>query len=73
MKIKIDDIIEKYGMDYNSAINLDMEGRKEISLKEAMNLQGRGIIIDKEQDIYTNDLPHEERKSSVSMIFEFLR
>lgn len=66
-------IMEKYGMDYKTAVNLDMEGKTEISFEEAMNLDGRGIIIDKDQDICTNDLPQEERKSSLLTIFEFLK
>ena len=72
MKIKIADIIEKYGMDYATAISLDIKGISEISFEEAMHLDGRGIVIDSEQDIYTNDLPQEERKSSLAMIFKFL-
>jgi hypothetical protein len=76
MKIRIDDVIEKYGMDYAGALNLDVEGRNEgraeISFEEAMNLHGRGILVDKEQDIYTNDLAQEERKRSILAIFEFV-
>lgn len=72
MKIKVTSVIEKYGMDYETATNLDMEGRTEISFEEAMCLDGIGILIDKEQDIYTNELPQEERKSRLSIIFEFL-
>lgn len=69
MKIKIDDIIEKYGMNYATAMNLDIEGMKEISFEEAMCLRGRGILIDRNKDIYTNDLPQEERKRILSGIF----
>lgn len=71
MKIKIDNLIEKYGMDYATAINLDIEEKTEISFEEAMHLHGRGILIDEEQDVYTNDLPQDERKSSL-MIFKSL-
>lgn len=72
MKIKIDDIIEKYGMNYATAMNLDIEGKKEISFEEAMRLRGRGILIDRKQDTYTNDLPQGERKSALSEIFKSL-
>jgi hypothetical protein len=66
-------IIEKYGLDYKTAVSLDVNGGTEISLEEAMNLDGRGIVIDKDQDIYTNDLPQEERKSSLLTVFECLK
>jgi hypothetical protein len=66
-------IIGRYRLDYKTAVNLDMKRKTEISLEEAMNLEGRGIIIDKEQDIYTNDLHQEERRSSLLTIFECLK
>ena len=72
MKIRAVDIIEKYGMDYKTATNLDMEGTTEISFEEAMCLKGRGILLDEEQNVYTNDLPQEERKLCLLTIFEFL-
>ena len=71
MKIKLADIIEKYGMDYIIAINLDIEGMTEISFEKAMCLDGRGIFIDKEKHIYTNDLPLDERKITLSKMFDF--
>ncbi len=72
MKINIDSVIEKYGMDYNTALYLDIERKTEISFEEAMYLNGRGIFIDKEEDICTNDLPQEERKSMLLTIFRSL-
>lgn len=72
MKVKVEDIIEKCGMDYVTAGNLDIEEITEISFEEVMHLPGRGICIDIEQDIYTNDLPQEERKSALSEIFRIL-
>jgi hypothetical protein len=72
MKIRVIDIIEKYGMDYRTAISLDMKGKTEISFEEAMCLDGRGILVDKGQDIYTGDLPQEERKSKLLRIFKLL-
>ena len=72
MKIKLDDIVDKCGMDYTTVVNLYTEGKTEISFEEAMSLRGRGILVDKEQDIYTNDLAQEERKSELSEIFESL-
>lgn len=69
MKIKVEKIIEKYGTDYITAGNLDVEGITEISLEEAMHLPERGICIDKEEDIYTQDLPQEERESALLRIF----
>ena len=70
MKIRVGDIVDKYGMDYTTVVNLYTEGKTEISFEEAMSLRGRGILVDKEQDIYTNDLAQEERKLSLSTIFE---
>lgn len=70
MKIKVENIIEKYGMDYITTGNLDIEGITETSLEEAIHLPGRGVCIDKEQDIYTNDLPLEERELSLSIIYQ---
>jgi len=72
MKIKVAEVIEKYGMDYNTAISLDVKGT-EISFEDLMHLDGRGIVIDKEQDIYTNDLGHEERESINSVIFDSMK
>ncbi len=72
MKIKIDDLIKKYRVDCTTAINLDIGRRTETTFAEMMNLSGRGILIDEEQDIYTNDLPRDERKSALLEIFEFL-
>ena len=72
MKIKVGDIVDKCGMDYTTVVNLYTEGKTEISFEEAMSLRGRGILVDKEQDIYTNDLAQEERKSELSGIFESL-
>lgn len=72
MNIRIADVIEKYGIDYTTAVSLDIEGRTEISFESAMDLHGRGILLDKEQNIYTNDLPRDERRSALSEIFEFL-
>lgn len=69
MKMKIEDIIGEHGMDYITAGNLNIERITEISFEDAMCLPGRGICIDKDQDIYTNDLPLEERKEAISMIF----
>ncbi len=68
MKIKVEKIIEKYGMDYITAGNLDV-GRITEILEGAMHLPGRCICLDKEQDIYTNDLPLEECESTLSRIF----
>lgn len=70
MRIIIDTVIEKYGMGYNTVASLEAEGRKEISFEDAMCLDERGIIIDEEQDIYTGDLPREERKSNLLRIFK---
>lgn len=70
MKIKVEKTIEKYGMDYIAAGNLDIKGITEISLEDALHLPGRCICIDKEQDIYTNDLPLEERELSLSIIYQ---
>lgn len=61
MKINVEKIIEKYGVDYITARNLDAKGITEISLEEA--IPRRGICLDKGQDIFTNDLPLEERES----------
>ena len=72
MKIKVCNIVDKCGMDYTTIVNLYTEGKTEISFEEAMSLRGRGILVDKEQDIYTNDLAQEERKSSLSTIFEYI-
>ena len=69
MKIKVEKIIEKYGMDYITAGDLDVGGITEISLEDALHLPGRGICLDKEQDIYTNDLPSEECESTLLRIF----
>lgn len=73
MKIKVDEVIEKYGADYKTAKSLYVGRKTEISFEEAMSLNGRGILIDKEQDVYTNDLPQEERRSNLLMIFESLK
>lgn len=69
MKVKVEKIIEEYGMDYTTAGNLDVNGTTEISFEDAMHLPGRGVCLDKEQDIYTQDLPLEERKSALLQIF----
>ena len=53
--------------------NLANIKKHKISFEEAMSLNGRGILIDKEQDVYTNDLPQEERKSNLLVIFESLK
>lgn len=70
MKIKVEDIIKKYSMDYITAGNLDVNGITEISFEDAIHLPGRGICIDPEQDIYTNDLPLEERESFLMRIYQ---
>lgn len=69
MKIKVEKIIERYGMYYITAGNLDEGGITEISLEDALHLPGRGLCLDKEQDMYTNDLPSEECELALSRIF----
>ncbi len=58
--------------DYTTAINLDIGRRTETTFIEMMNSSGRCILIDKGQDVYTSDLPRDERKSALLEIFEFL-
>jgi hypothetical protein len=67
--MKIDKIIEEYGMDYITGLDLDVKRIIEISLEDAMHLNGRCVLIDKEQDIYSNDLPLDERRSALQYIF----
>ena len=62
MKIKVEKIIEKYGMDCITVGNLDIGKITEISIEKAMHLPG--ICINKD------DLPLEECELYLSRIYQ---
>lgn len=63
------DLTKRFVFDYETSVDLEIRGIEDISFEDSMKLRGRGILIDSEQDIYSNDLPHDERRSVLYAIF----
>lgn len=63
MDIKNDKIIENIESEYRTDLYVGINNIRHMSIDDLMKIPGRGVLVDKEQDIYSNDLPRKERKS----------